>query len=147
MDEDRRPLFGWIRLLTGHGPGAAADGGSRRSGTPLDATLRELFLQEEAKNELFLNSVILFGLIPLLVLVSGVIAVIEKFNLNSTFNLACLALAAPYYLSMHVFLRRGAFPASITTRGFPSLPGFSAPPPTARLCSMAFWQRKSHSPR
>ena len=79
MHTDRRPfaLPAWFRLLTGRGLGPI-EAGARTGETPLDATLKELFLQEEAKNELFLNSLILFGIIPVLALVAVVIAFIER---------------------------------------------------------------------
>jgi response regulator RpfG family c-di-GMP phosphodiesterase/signal transduction histidine kinase len=108
MDKDRRPfpLPGWVRLLTGRGHGASTGGGARAE---LDATLKELFLQEEAKNEVFLNAVILFGLIPLLAVVAIIITVLERFSLNSLVNLGCLAVAIPYYLVMHFLLHKGAY--------------------------------------
>jgi hypothetical protein len=72
MHRDRRPfaLPGWFRLLTGRGSGPV-EAGTRTAVTSLDATLNELFLQEEAKNELFLNSLILLGIIPLLARLAG----------------------------------------------------------------------------
>jgi len=99
----------WMRLSSLRGPAAPEKDGRRSDGEVQAGTLRDLFLQEEAKNELLINSIVLFAIVPLAALVAGLIIAVEGFSPNSGFNAACIALALPYYLVMHLFLRRGAY--------------------------------------